>query len=57
VEDLDVVQRLATAAILTMKLVGGFFPIVPMKLAGSGKRSLNPASRGTTEVANPCFGR
>jgi hypothetical protein len=40
----------------TMKLVGGFVPIVPMKLAGSGRRSLHPASRGTMEVANPCFG-
>jgi hypothetical protein len=29
---------------------------VPMKLAGSGRRSLHPASRGTTKVANPCFG-
>jgi hypothetical protein len=56
VEDLNVVQRWPPLPSSTMKLVGGFFPIVPMKLVGSGKRTLHPASRGTTEVANPCFG-
>jgi hypothetical protein len=55
VENLDVVQRLSAAAIF-MKLVGGFFPIMPMKLAGSGRCSLLSASRGTMAVANPCFG-
>jgi hypothetical protein len=50
-EDLDEVQGLATAM-----LVGVFFPIVPTKLAGSGRRSSHPASRCTMEVAYPCFG-
>jgi hypothetical protein len=29
---------------------------MPMKLAGSSRRSSQPASRCTTEVVNPCFG-
>jgi hypothetical protein len=55
-EDLDEVQGLAAAAILHHNARRGFFPIMPMKLAGSDRRSSNPASRCTTEVVNPCFG-
>jgi hypothetical protein len=40
----------------TMMLVGGFLPMVPMKLVGSGRRSSHPARKCTTEVVNPCFG-
>jgi hypothetical protein len=39
-----------------MMLVGGFFPVVPTKLEGSGRRSWHPTSRCTTEVVYPCFG-
>jgi hypothetical protein len=56
VENLDIVQGLSAAAIFNHEARWGFFPIVPMKLAGSGRRSSLSASRGTMAVANPCFG-
>jgi hypothetical protein len=54
VEDLDEVQGLAATAFFTMMLVGGFLPMVPTKLAGSGRRASHPARRCTTKVVNPC---
>jgi hypothetical protein len=55
-EDLGVVQGCPPLPSSIMKLVGGFLPMVPTKLAGSGRRSLLSASRGTKAVANPCTG-
>jgi hypothetical protein len=56
VEDLDEVPGLAAAAFLHHDARQGVFPIVPTKLAGSGRRSWHPASRCTTEVVYLFFG-